>query len=216
MAMGRRKSERQEELWVPAGEIARGPGSPFYTRLNAALAEAGFDRWAEERCSEFYAEKLGRPGVPPGVYFRMLMVGYLEGIGSERGIAWRCADSLSLRAFLGYGLTDRTPDHSTLSVVRGRIDTETHREVFSWILDRLAEHGLLAGKTIGVDATALEANAAMRSLVRRDTGEAYNEFLEKLAKESGIATPTREDLAKLDRKRKNKASNDDWENPHDP
>jgi len=216
MSMGKRKSERQEELWVSSGEIARGPGSPFYSRLNGVLAGAGFDRWAEERCRGFYAENTGRPGVPPGVYFRMLMIGYLEGIDSERGIAWRCADSLSLREFLGYGLTERTPDHSTLSVVRGRIDVETHREVFGWILERLGEHGLLKGKTIGVDATTLEANAALRSLVRRETGEGYREFLANLARESGIATPTREELAKLDRKRKNKASNDDWENPSDP
>jgi len=214
MAMGKRKSGRQEELWVSAGEIARGPGSPFYKKLNEVLA--GFDRWAEQRCCEFYAENVGRRSVPPGVYFRMLMIGYLEGIDSERGIAWRCADSLTLREFLGYGLTRRTPDHSTLSVIRGRIDVETHGEVFGWILERLAEAGLLKGKTIGVDATTLEANAAMRSLMRRDTGEGYSEFLERLAKESGIETPTREDLARLDRKRKNKASNDDWENPHDP
>ena len=216
MAMGKRKAERQEELWLSAGEIARGPGSPFYAKLNEVLGRAGFDRWAEERCREFYAERVGRPGVPPGVYFRMLMIGYLEGIDSERGIAWRCADSLTLREFLGYGLTQTTPDHSTLSVVRGRIDVETHREVFGWILGRLAEHGLLNGKTIGVDATTLEANAALRALVRRDTGEGYTEYLENLAKKSGIETPTREDLAKLDRKRKNKGSNDDWENPHDP
>jgi len=216
MAMGRRKPERQEQLWVPAGEIARGPGSPFYAKLNGVLGRAGFDRWAEERCRKFYAGKVGRPGVPPGVYFRMLMIGYLEGIDSERGIAWRCADSLTLREFLGFGLSERTPDHSTLSVVRGRIDVQTHREVFGWILGRLAEAGLLKGKTIGLDATTLEANAAMRSLLRRDTGEGYNEFLERLAEGSGIRTPTREDLAKLDRKRKNKASNDDWENPNDP
>lgn len=203
-------------MWVAAGEIARGPGSPFYAKLNQMLAEGGFDGWAQERCRKFYAEKVGRPGVPPGVYFRMLMVGYLEGIASERGIAWRCADSLSLREFLGYDLTRGTPDHSTLSVVRGRIDIETHQEVFGWFLGRLAQAGMLDGKTIGVDATTLEANAALRSLVRRDTGEGYTEFLEKLAKESGIATPTREDLAKLDRQRKNKGSNDDWKNPHDP
>jgi transposase len=216
MAMGKRRPEGQEQLWVPAGEIARGPGSPFYAKLNGVLAKAGFDRWAEGRCEKFYAGNVGRPGVPPGVYFRMLMIGYLEGIDSERGIAWRCADSLTLREFLGFGLTQRTPDHSTLSVVRGRIDVETHREVFGWILGRLAEAGLLKGKTIGVDATTLEANAALRSIVRRDTGEGYNEFLEKLARESGIQTPTREDLARLDRKRKNKGSNEDWKNPHDP
>ena len=198
------------------GDIVKGPGSPFYTRLNAMLARAGFDIWAERCCARFYADNIGRPGIPPGVYFRMLMIGYLEGIDSERGIAWRCADSLSLREFLGYSLTKGTPDHSTLSVIRGRIDLETHQEVFAWILARLAEHGLLKGDTIGIDATTLQANAALRSIVRRDTGEGYTEFLEKLAKESGIATPRREELAKLDRRRKKKGSNDDWFNPHDP
>jgi len=216
MAMGRRNAERQDQLWVATQEIASGPGSPFYRQLNGILAEAGFDRWVERRCEPFYADHVGRRGIPPGVYFRMLMIGYLEGIDSERGIAWRCADSLSLREFLGYDLTESTPDHSTLSVIRGRIDVQTHQEVFGWSLGRLAEHGLLKGKTIGIDATTLEANAALRSIVRRDTGEGYQEFLEKLAKESGLATPTREELAKRDRSRKKKASNDDWEHPHDP
>lgn len=216
MALGKRSSERQAPMWIAVSDIAQSPGSPFYARLNAVLAKSGFDRWVQERCASFYADNCGRPGIPPGVYFRMLMIGYLEGLGSERGIAWRCADSLSLREFLGYDLTQRTPDHSTLSVIRGRIDVQTHQEVFGWILQRLAEHGLLKGETIGIDATTLEANAALRSIVRTDTGEGYNEFLEQLARESGLATPTREDLAKLDRKRKNKASNDDWMNPHDP
>jgi transposase len=216
MALGKRKSERQEPLWVARGDIVPGPGSPFYARLNRILAEAGFDGWVEQRCAAFYAEDVGRPGIAPGVYFRMLMIGYLEGIDSERGIAWRCADSLSLREFLGYDLTRSTPDHSSLSVIRGRLDVETHQEVFTWILQRLGERGLLRGKTIGIDATMLEANAALRSIVRRDTGEGYNEFLEKLAQDSGIQTPTREDLAKLDRTRKNKASNEDWKHPHDP
>jgi transposase len=216
MSMGKRSSEQQDPLWIPTQNIARGPGSPFYSRLNTVLAEAGFDRWVEKQCQRFYAEKKGRPGVPPGVYFRMLMIGYFEGLDSERGIAWRCADSLSLREFLGYDLTEHTPDHSTLSVIRNRIDIETHQEVFGWILKRLAEQGLISGKTIGVDATTLEANAALRSLVRRDTGESYEEFLTALAKESGIETPTRQDLARLDRKRKGKGSNDDWSNPNDP
>jgi len=216
MALGKRKAERTELLWVPTEQIARSPGSPFYARLNVILAEAGFDRFVEGICEKFYAGKTGRPGIPPGVYFRMLMIGYLEGLDSERGIAWRCADSLSLREFLGYELTQTTPEHSTLSVIRNRIDVQTHQEVFTWILQRLAERGLLKGETIGIDATTLEANAALRSIVRRDTGEGYQEFLEKLAKESGIETPTREDLAKLDRPRKKKASNDDWEHPYDP
>lgn len=216
MALGKRTGERQDSLWVVADEIIKGPGSAFYARLNALLAAAGFDRWVEGRCASYYSRHTGRPGIPPGVYFRMLMVGYLEGLDSERGIAWRCADSLSLREFLGYDLTQYTPDHSTLSVIRSRLDVEVHQEIFEWCLVRLAEHGLLKGKTIGVDATTLEANAAMRSIVRRDTGEGYAEFLESLAKASGIVTPTREDLARIDRKRKNKASNDDWMNPHDP
>ena len=216
MALGRRAAQRQDQLWVATDKIITGPGSPFYTRLNLILADADFDRFTEASCAKFYAGETGRPGIPPGVYFRMLMVGYLEGLDSERGIAWRCADSLSLREFLGYELTKATPDHSTLSVIRGRIDLETHQEVFVWILGRLADHKLLKGKTIGIDATTLQANAALRSLVRHDSGEAYREFLESLANASGIATPTREDLAKLDRKRKKKGSNDDWLNPHDP
>ncbi len=215
MALGQRKSQRQDELWIARDQIVRGPGHPFYRRLNAIFNEAGFDRWVEGRCQRFYA-KAGRPGIPPGVYFRMLMIGYFEGLDSERGIAWRCADSLALRAFLGYGLTDSTPDHSTLSVIRNRIDVETHGEIFGWILERLDEHGLIKGKTIGIDATTLEANAALRSLVRRDTGESYQTFLEALAKESGIQTPTRQELARRDRTRQGKGSNQDWYNPNDP
>jgi transposase len=216
MALGKRNSQSQNSFWLPTEEVVRGPGSPFYARLNQLLAERDFDRWAEDRCAVFYDDKVGRPGIPPGVYFRMLMIGYLEGIDSERGIAWRCADSLSLREFLGYKLTESTPNHSSLSVIRSRIDVETHQAVFGWMLSRLAEHQLLKGKTLGIDATTLEANAALRSIIRRDTGDTYNEFLEKLAKESGIETPTREQLAKLDRKRKKKGSNKDWFNPHDP
>jgi transposase len=216
MAMGKRKTGRQAELWIAATAIPEAPGHPFYRRLNGLLADHGFDAFVEELCRTFYHESIGRPGIPPGVYFRMLLIGYFEGIDSERGIAWRCADSLALRAFLGYALAETPPDHSSLSVIRNRIDLETHQEVFAWILKVLAAKGLLKGKTIGVDATTLEANAAMRSIVRKDTGESYSQFLSQLAQASGIETPTREDLAKLDRKRKNKASNTDWENPHDP
>ncbi len=216
MAMGKRPAERQDDLWIVAAELPQGPGHPFYRRLNQLLAAHGFDAYVEGLCRKFYHDSLGRPGIPPGVYFRMLLVGYFEGLDSERGIAWRCADSRTLSQFLGYGLTDTTPDHSSLSVIRNRIDLETHEEVFAWVLKLLAAEGLLKGKTVGIDATTLEANAAMRSIVRKDTGESYQEFLTQLAQASGIATPTREDLAKLDRKRKNKASNDDWENPHDP
>jgi transposase len=184
--------------------------------LNQVLDEAGFDAYVERLCAPFYADKMGRPSLPPGRYFRLLMVGYFEGLDSERGIAWRAADSLSLRQFLGLQLHEAPPDHSTISRTRRLIDVETHRAIFTWILERLGEAGLVKGKTVGIDATTLEANAALRSLVRRDTGESYEAFLTGLATASGIATPSRADLARLDRKRKKKVSNQDWTHPHDP
>src|SRR6266446_1098335 len=208
-------NERQEPIWIEAASLATPVGHPFYERLNRLLDKRGFDAFAENACLSFYA-KVGRPGLAPGVYFRSLMVGYFEGIDSERGIAWRCADSLSLKAFLGYELTQMTPDHTTVSRTRRLIDLETHGQVFTWMLKVLAKHGLVDGKTIGVDSTTLEANAAMRSIVRRDSGESYADFLTNLAKASGIETPTREDLAKLDRERPKKGSNEEWEHPHDP
>ena len=215
MAMGQRKQERQEAFWVPTSELPQTPGHPFYERLNRILDGQGFDRFVEERCRKFYADQMGRPSLPPAIYFRMLLVGYFEGIDSERGIAWRVADSMALRRFLGYGLTDQTTDHSTLSRNRRLIDLEAHHEVFVWVLQVLAREKLLDGKTLGIDATTLEANAALRSIVRRDTGEGYQEFLTQLAKASGIETPTREDLARIDKNRKHKGSNDDWQHPHD-
>jgi transposase len=217
MAMGTRKQqERQEGFWVATTDLPRSAGHPFYERLNGLLEEAGFDGFVEERCRRFYALTMGRPSLAPGMYFRLLLIGYFEGLDSERGMAWRAADSLGLRRFLRVGLEEAPPDHSTISRTRRLIDVETHREVFTWVLGVLARKGLLQGKTLGVDATTLEANAALKSIVRRDSGESYQEFLAKLAQESGIETPTREDLARLDRKRKKKASNRDWVNPHDP
>ena len=216
MAIGKRKRKRQETLWIPTNEIPNAPAHPFYKRLNSILTKHGFDDFVEENCAKFYAPKMGRPGLAPGIYFRMLLVGYFEGLDSERGIAWRAADSLALRDFLGLALTEAPPDHSTVSRTRRLIDLETHQAVFTWVLQRIAESGLLKGKTIGIDATTLEANAALRSIVRRETGDSYQEFLIKLAKESGIETPTREDLARIDRKRAKKGSNDDWTHPHDP
>src|SRR6202795_3553202 len=217
MGMGtRRRRQRQERVWINHNELAKGPGHPFYARVNELLESERFDEFAEKECARFYAHKQGRPSLTPGIYFRLLLVGYFEGIDSERGIAWRAADSIGLRKFLGVGLDEQTPDHSTISRTRRLIDVETHRKVFFWILERLRDQGLVKGKTVGIDATTLEANAAMRSIVRRDNGQAYEEFLKGLAKESGIETPTREQLAKLDRKRKKKGNNDDWKNPHDP
>jgi len=216
MALGNRKDQSQSSMWVSTQDLAKSSGHPFYKKLNEILKQHDFDPHAESKCAKFYAEKVGRPGIPPGVYFRMLMIGYFEGIDSERGIAWRCEDSLALRSFLGYGLAESTPDHSSLSRIRQRIDLETHTEIFTWVLKVLAQSKLIVGKTVGIDATTLEANAAMRSIVRKDTGESYQEFLTQLAKESGIETPTREDLARLDKKRKKKTSNKDWHNPNDP
>src|SRR6202162_1788065 len=216
MAMGTRgKRVEQEDLWVAHTELAVAPGHPFYQRLNELLEAARFDEFVEGGCAEFYAAKYGRHSLTPGIYFRTLLIGYFEGIDSERGIAWRLADSLALRRFVGIALDEYTPGHSTISRSRRLIDVETHREVFGRVLGLLADRGLIKGKRIGIDATTLEANAALRSIVRRDTGESYEEFLCGLAKASGIATPTREDWVRLDRKRKKRSSNQEWKSPAD-
>src|SRR6476620_8750102 len=199
-------------MWVTPTALPTAASHPFYRRLR----EHGFDDFAEAQCASFYAETMGRPGLPPGIYFRLLLIGYFEGIDSERGIAWRATDSLALRDFLGVGLDQAPPDHSTISRTRRLIALETHRAIFTWALQCLSTAGLVKGKTIGIDATTLEANAALRSIVRRDSGESYEEFLITLAKASGIGTPTRADLARIDRKRKKKGSNDDWTHPNDP
>ena len=215
MAMGTRETD-QPPLWIAASDLPASPGHPFYARLNAVLDAPGFDRFAEEQCRRFYAPVMGRPSLAPGQYFRLLLVGYFEGIDSERGIAWRAADSLAVRSFVRLALHEAAPDHSTISRTRRLIDVETHRAVFTWVQQRLVAAGLLKGKTLAIDATTLEANAAMRSIVRRDTEATYQEFLTQLAKASGIETPTREDLARLDRKRKKKTSNKEWKHPWDP
>ena len=216
MAMGKRRKRQQQKLWVETAAL-KAPSHPFYKRLNKILDKHGFDEFAEELCAQFYAGQVGRPSLPPAVYFRLLLIGYFEGIDSERGIAWRVTDSISLRGFLGYELGDSTPDHSTISRTRRLIDSETHEAVFSWVLQVLAKSGLLRGKTLGIDSTTLEANAALRSIVRRDSGESYEDYIAGLAEASGIETPTRAELARFDRKRtKRSTSNKDWENPHDP
>jgi transposase len=215
MAMGKRKSE-QAALWIPTTELPMSPGHPFYVRLNEILEAAGFDRFVEEQCRPFYAPVMGRPSLAPGRYFRLLLIGYFEGLDSERGIAWRAADSLAVRHFLGLGLDEAAPDHSTISRTRRLIDVEAHQAVFTWVQERLVEAHLLRGKTLAVDATTLEANAAMRSIVRRDTGESYQKFLTRLATASGLKTPSREALARLDRRRQKRTANAEWVNPSDP
>ena len=220
MAMGRRNVEQQGEFWMLASQAPRSPGHVFYVKLNEVLAEAGFDPWVEELCRPYYADT-GRRGIPPGVYFRMLLVGYFEGIGSQRGIAWRCADSLSLRKFLGMASSEDSPDHSSLSVIRERLPHEVHVAVFDWVLTLAREKHLLNGKTLGVDSSTLEANAAMKSIVRKDTGDDWKTYLTTLMHEAGAIgpdeTPTVEELARFDKSRKHKTvSNDEWESPVDP
>ena len=216
MAMGTRETD-QPPLWIATSDLPTSPGHPFYARLTTLLDGHHFDRFVEGLCDRFYAPVMGRPSLAPGRYFRLLLVGYFEGIDSERGMAWRATDSLAVRSFLRLAVDEAPPDHSTIARTRRLIDLETHRTVFTWVQQRLVEAGRLKGKTIAIDATTLEANAAMRSIVRRDTGESYQAFLAGLAKASGIETPTREGLARLDRKRKKKkTSNTDWTNPHDP
>jgi transposase len=223
MALGRVERERQGELWIATDQIARGAGHAFYDRLDQLLKEAGFDRFVESLCAPFYKEG-GRPGVPPGRYFRMLLVGYFEGITSQRGIAWRCGDSLSLRSFLGLALTDEVPDHSSLTRIRNRLSLTVHEQVFAWMLALVEQHGLLSGKSVGIDSTLLEASAAMKSIVRKETGEDWKAYLKRLMLEEGVITenddPTDEDLRRFDKQRAKsgtkKVSNDEWESPTDP
>jgi len=215
MALGRR-GEQEHAMWVATTSLPRSAGHPFYRRLNVLLAEAEFDRFAEAQCAPYYAETQGRPSIPPGIYFRMLLVGFFEGIDAQRGIAWRCSDSLALREFLGLSVTDRVPDHSSLTVTRQRLPLAVHEAVFARILELAATKGLLRGKTVAVDATTLEANAAMKSIVRRDTGKTWRQYIRQLAVDEGVAAPTDEDARRLDRRRKKRVSNDDWQSRSDP
>jgi transposase len=217
MALGRRRRE-QQEMWIATGDLPKSPGHTFYRKLNQLFAEIDFDAKVESLCSAYYSEGKGRPSIPPGVYFRMLLIGFFEGIGSQRGIAWRSSDSLSLREFLGIPLTESTPDHSSLTRVRDRLPLEVHQEVFLMVLQLAGLKKLLKGTTVGVDATTLEANAAMKSIVRKDTGEDWKEYLKRLiGEEEGKDDPTDDELRRFDKRRKNKkVSNEEWQSPTDP
>src|SRR5512136_1628812 len=216
MAMGR-EGDVQGDLMMTWAEMPRSPGHAFYDRLQKLLAEAGFDVFVEETCKPYYAPKMGAPSLPPGRYFRMHMIGYFEGLDSERGIVWRCSDSRSLGDFLRLGKRDKVPDHSWLSKTRSRLPHEVHEKVFEFVLKIVAERGLVKGERIGVDGSTMEANAALRTIVRRDNGESYREMLTRMAKESGVETPTIDDLIRLDRQRKGKKlSNEDWTSKTDP
>jgi transposase len=216
MALGKRKRE-QQAAWVATTELPKSPGHPFYKKLNKLLAEAGFDEWLEALCAAYYSSDSGRNSIPPGVYFRMILVGYFEGIGSQRGIAWRCSDSRSLSEFLGVPVQKETPDHSSLSRIHDRLPLEVHEAMFVFVLKLAAEQKLLSGKTVAVDSTMLEADAAMKSIVRRATGEDWKTYLRGLAAEAGIENPTDEELRRFDKTRKDKkVSNDEWKSPNDP
>lgn len=219
MALGRRREERQQEFWVATRDLAETPRHAFYERLNQLLDEADFDRRVEDLCKAYYAEG-GRPSIPPGVFFRMIFIGYFEGIDSQRGIAWRCDDSRSLRRFLGYAPHQQTPDHSSLSRIKGRLPREIFDAVFAIVLELVNDHKLLDGKTVGVDATTLEADAAMKSIVRKDTGEDWEEYLLRLAAEDGVEIRSQADLIRYDKDRnkrgKKKVSNEEWTSPNDP
>ena len=216
MALGKRKRE-QQGMWVATTDLPRSPGHPFYQKLNEVLGEAKFDGWLEKLCAPHYHETLGRPSIPPGVYFRMILVGYFEGIASQRGIAWRCSDSRSLAEFLGVPVTEPTPDHSSLTRAHQRLPEVVHEQMFQFVLKIAAAQKLIDGKSVGVDSTTLEANAAMKSILLKDTGEDYQEYLKRLAKDAGIADPTNEDLRKFDKKREDKkVSNTEWQSQTDP
>ncbi len=214
MALGKR-IPKQDELFIPTAKLATGPGHPFYRKLNQVLGEAGFDEFVEQLCAPYYKEG-GRPGIPPGVYFRMLFIGYFEGLDSQRGIAWRCADSLGLRTFLGVALTEATPVHASMTIIRQRLPERVFDQVFVFVLSLLEDQGLLRGLAVGIDATTLEANAAMKSIVRRDTGADWKEYLRGLARAEGLENPTEAELRRFDRRRKGKkVSNEQWKSPTD-
>ncbi|MFC1895537.1 transposase [Thermodesulfobacteriota bacterium] len=216
MALGRRRSI-QKELFVTSDEIAKAPAHPFYSRLEEVFKAHGFDAFCEELCQPYYADGVGRPGLAPGVYFRLLMLGYFERIPSERQIARRVADSLSLRQFAGFSLTEGTPDHSTISKTRRRLPLSVHTAVFTKVLDILIGENLFRGKKIGVDATTLESNAGMRALTHNISGKSHREYVKGLMAEDPDEPdyPSPDDISRFDRRRKGKKlSNKHWINPH--
>ena len=201
-------------MWVPTADLPQSAGHPFYERLNRVFDDERFDAFAEAHCASCYADGIGRPSLAPGRYIRLLLLGYFEWPDSERAIAWRAIDSLSIRTFLDCALQEAPPNHSTLSWTRRLIDLQTHQAVCTWGLQRLADATLVVGRTVAIDATKLEANAAMRSLVRRDTGESDDALLTRLSEVSRFAKPTRAALARLDLTGTKQGSNADWTHPH--
>lgn len=216
MAIGKRKKPKQQPLWIAHSDLAPRGGNPFYTRLNRLFDDDGFDAWLERECVPYFSEG-GRPSIPPGVYFRMLFIGYLEGFPSERAIAWHCCDRMSLREFLGYQLHEKTPDHSSFTVWRQRLPLELYNAVFQRILCLVHRHGLIDAYATGVDSTTLEANASLRRLARKDTGASYKEYVKELMREAGEDPSDPAAFVRFDKKRKDKKlSNREWQSETDP
>lgn len=216
MSIGKRKKPKQQPLWIAHNVLASNSGHPFYTKLNRLLDDDGFDTWIEGECTPYFADG-GRPSIPPGVYFRMLFVGYLEGFQSERAIAWHCRDRMSLREFLGYLLHEKTPDHSSFTIWRQRLPLEMYSTVFQRVLCLVHRHGLINAYAAGVDSTTLEANASLRRLTRKDTGSSYREYVKELMREAGEDPDDTDALIRFDKKRKGKSlSNQHWQSETDP
>lgn len=211
--------ETQPQFWIETKRLPKATASTFYRKLDETLGQIGFAEGMRGICEPAYAEesKGGRPGIDPAVYFKMLMIGFFENLPSERSIASRCADSLSLRAFLGYDIDEATPDHSSLSVIRGRLGTTIYQAAFELVLQGLREHGLFKGRNLGIDSSIIEANASLRELVHRNTEEQYWDYVKRLAAEAGIDPDDTKAVRRFDKKREGrKTSNQDWVNPHDP
>jgi transposase len=219
--MFRRKDrDQQSSIWIPTSDIRSTPANTFYQKLDRALSNSGFGDAVRALCAPFYASDLsrgGRPGIDPEVYFKMQIIGFFENLASERAIAARCADSLSIREFLHYELHERTPEHSSLTVIRQRLNADVYEQMFGLVLKALKQHKLLKGKRLGIDASVMEANASLRSLEHRLTGDAYAEYVRKLAEAAGVDTADAAAVRRFDKKRAGrKTSNAEWQNPHDP
>ena len=212
-----KKKPEQPEFWITADKVASPAQSNFYLKLEETLESFGFAAKVRALCAPVYDKSgVGRPGIDPVVYLKMIMVGFFEDLPSERAIAARRADSFSIRAFLKYELHEKTPEHSSLTVIRQRLGLEIYESIFVLMLQALQEHGLLRGKNLGIDASVIEANASLRALVNRNTEEQYWDYVKRLAAQQGIDPDDTAAVRKFDRKRPGKGSNAEWENPHDP
>lgn len=211
-------TETQQEFWIETRRLPQASAGTFYRKLDATLEAIGFADAVREICQPAYADESrgGRPGIDPAVYFKMLMIGFFENLPSERAIAARCADSLSMRAFLGYDLHENTPDHSSLSIIRGRLGPQIYQAAFEVVLSGLREHGLLRGRHLGIDSSVIEANASLRELVHRNTEEQYWEYVKRLAAQAGIDPEDTKAVRRFDKNREGrKTSNEEWVNPND-